>query len=70
MRLAARFAETWVTNGNRRRPEPVDAVQGARDVSDQIELLEQACIDGGRDPATLSRLVLTRRDSASRRGWT
>jgi alkanesulfonate monooxygenase SsuD/methylene tetrahydromethanopterin reductase-like flavin-dependent oxidoreductase (luciferase family) len=59
MRLAARFAETWVTNGNRRRLEPVDEVQGARDVSDQIELLEQACIDGGRDPATLSRLVLT-----------
>ncbi len=59
MRLAARFAETWVTNGNRSRAEPVDAVQGVRDVRDQIELLEEACIDGGRDPATLSRLVLT-----------
>jgi alkanesulfonate monooxygenase SsuD/methylene tetrahydromethanopterin reductase-like flavin-dependent oxidoreductase (luciferase family) len=59
MRIAARFAETWVTNGNRSRPEPVDAAQGARDVRDQIELLEEACIDGGRDPTTLSRLVLT-----------
>lgn len=59
MQLAARFADTWVTNGNRSRPQPVDAVQGAGDVRDQIELLEQACIDGGRDPATLSRLVLT-----------
>jgi alkanesulfonate monooxygenase SsuD/methylene tetrahydromethanopterin reductase-like flavin-dependent oxidoreductase (luciferase family) len=59
MRLAARFAETWVTTGNRTRPGPVDAAQGARDVRDQIELLEQACIESGREPATLSRLVLT-----------
>jgi alkanesulfonate monooxygenase SsuD/methylene tetrahydromethanopterin reductase-like flavin-dependent oxidoreductase (luciferase family) len=59
MRLAARFAETWVTNGNRTRPGPVDAAQGARDVRDQINLLEDACIEEGRDPAELSRLVLT-----------
>ena len=59
MRLAARFAETWVTNGDRTRPGPVDAAQGARDVRDQINLLEGACIEEGRDPAELSRLVLT-----------
>jgi alkanesulfonate monooxygenase SsuD/methylene tetrahydromethanopterin reductase-like flavin-dependent oxidoreductase (luciferase family) len=59
MRLAARFAETWVTNGDRTRPGPVDAAQGARDVRDQINLLEDACIEGERDPAELSRLVLT-----------
>jgi alkanesulfonate monooxygenase SsuD/methylene tetrahydromethanopterin reductase-like flavin-dependent oxidoreductase (luciferase family) len=59
MRLAARFAETWVTAGNRSRPELPDAAQGARDVADQIALLEDACVEEGRDPATLSRLVLT-----------
>jgi alkanesulfonate monooxygenase SsuD/methylene tetrahydromethanopterin reductase-like flavin-dependent oxidoreductase (luciferase family) len=59
MRLAARFAETWVTTGNRTRPGPVDAAQGARDVRDQIELLEEACIESAREPATLSRLVVT-----------
>ena len=59
MRLAARFAETWVTTGNRNRPGPVDAAQGARDVRDQIDLLQEACLDSGREPSTLSRLVLT-----------
>jgi alkanesulfonate monooxygenase SsuD/methylene tetrahydromethanopterin reductase-like flavin-dependent oxidoreductase (luciferase family) len=59
MRLAARFAETWVTTGNRTRPGPVDVAQGVRDVRDQIDLLEEACIDSGREPSTLSRLVLT-----------
>ncbi len=59
MRLAARFAETWVTTGDRTRPEPVDAAQGTRDVRDQIDLLEEACIHSGREPSTLSRLVLT-----------
>jgi alkanesulfonate monooxygenase SsuD/methylene tetrahydromethanopterin reductase-like flavin-dependent oxidoreductase (luciferase family) len=59
MRLAARFAETWVTTGKRTRPGPVDAAQGARDVRDQIELLHEACIEEAREPATLSRLVVT-----------
>jgi alkanesulfonate monooxygenase SsuD/methylene tetrahydromethanopterin reductase-like flavin-dependent oxidoreductase (luciferase family) len=59
MRLAVRFAETWVTTGDRTRTEPVDAAQGARDVRDQAGLLEQACAETGRDPATLSRLVVT-----------
>jgi alkanesulfonate monooxygenase SsuD/methylene tetrahydromethanopterin reductase-like flavin-dependent oxidoreductase (luciferase family) len=59
MRLAARFAETWVTTGSRTRPGPVDAARGARDIRDQIDLLEEACIESGREPATLSRLVVT-----------
>ena len=59
MRVAARFAETWVTNGDRTKPGPVGATQGARDVRDQINLLEDACSEEGRDPAELSRLVLT-----------
>ena len=41
MRLAARFAETWVTTGSRTRPGPVDAAQGTRDVRDQIDLVRK-----------------------------
>src|SRR4029450_5900305 len=48
IRLAARFAETWVTTGNRTRPGPVDTAQGTRDVRDQIDRLEEACIECGR----------------------
>jgi alkanesulfonate monooxygenase SsuD/methylene tetrahydromethanopterin reductase-like flavin-dependent oxidoreductase (luciferase family) len=59
MRLAARFAETWVTTGNRARSGPVDVAQGVRDVRDQIDLLEEACIESGREPSSLARLVLT-----------
>jgi alkanesulfonate monooxygenase SsuD/methylene tetrahydromethanopterin reductase-like flavin-dependent oxidoreductase (luciferase family) len=59
MRLAARFAETWVTTGRRTRPGPVDAAQGTRDVREQIDLLEETCTESGREPTTLSRLVVT-----------
>jgi alkanesulfonate monooxygenase SsuD/methylene tetrahydromethanopterin reductase-like flavin-dependent oxidoreductase (luciferase family) len=59
MRLAARFAETWVTTGNRTRAGLVDAAQGVRDVRDQLDLLDEACLDSGREPSTLARLVLT-----------
>jgi alkanesulfonate monooxygenase SsuD/methylene tetrahydromethanopterin reductase-like flavin-dependent oxidoreductase (luciferase family) len=59
MRLAARFAETWVTTGSRARPGPVNAAQGARDVRDQIDRLDEVCLEVGRDPATLARLVVT-----------
>jgi hypothetical protein len=48
-----------VTTGSRNRPRPVDAAQGARDVRDRIDLLQEACLDSGREPSTLSRLVLT-----------
>ena len=59
MRLAARFADTWVTTGDRTRPGPVDVAQGVRDVRDQIDLLEEACSESGREPSSLARLVLT-----------
>jgi alkanesulfonate monooxygenase SsuD/methylene tetrahydromethanopterin reductase-like flavin-dependent oxidoreductase (luciferase family) len=59
IRLAVRFADTWVTTGDRTRTKPVDAVHGARDVRSQIDLLEEACVEAGRDLATLARLVAT-----------
>jgi alkanesulfonate monooxygenase SsuD/methylene tetrahydromethanopterin reductase-like flavin-dependent oxidoreductase (luciferase family) len=47
MRLAARFATTWVT---------LDARGGGRD---QIERLEEICKDVGRSRENLDRLILT-----------
>jgi alkanesulfonate monooxygenase SsuD/methylene tetrahydromethanopterin reductase-like flavin-dependent oxidoreductase (luciferase family) len=60
MRVAARHASIWVTNGDRAReglPLPPD--QGAAVVARQLRLFEQACETEGRDPATVDKLVLT-----------
>jgi len=52
MHLAARYAQTWVTTGDRSGGDlPV--------VGDQIKRLEDACTAAGRDPSTIDRLVLT-----------
>ena len=52
MRLAARYASTWVTTGNRAGGEVAE-------VGDQVKRLEDACATAGRDPSTIDRLVLT-----------
>ena len=60
MRVAARHASIWVTNGDREHegpPFPPD--QGAAVVARQLRLFEQACEAEGRDPATVDKLVLT-----------
>lgn len=59
MRVAARHGDTWVTTGERDRRGPVPPEEGARDVATQIARLDEACVSVGRDPSTLSRLVLT-----------
>jgi len=59
MRLAARFADTWVTTGPRSAERPLGADDGARVVREQIAVLEDACAEVGRDAASLRRLVLT-----------
>jgi len=59
MALAARFGEMWVTTGDRTGDGSLDAARGAALVGAQIEMLETACADGGRDPASIARLVLT-----------
>lgn len=60
MRLAATYAETWVTTGDPAYAGPrLDAAAGAAVVARQAALLEQACHDIGRDPGTIGRLVLT-----------
>jgi alkanesulfonate monooxygenase SsuD/methylene tetrahydromethanopterin reductase-like flavin-dependent oxidoreductase (luciferase family) len=59
MRLAVDHATTWITTGDRAaRDALVPPAEGAVIVREQIERLEAACADAGRDPATLDRLVL------------
>jgi len=60
LRVAARHASTWVTNGDRSHTGPaLDPEQGARVVAKQTRLLVEACEKEGRDPASIDRLVLT-----------
>jgi alkanesulfonate monooxygenase SsuD/methylene tetrahydromethanopterin reductase-like flavin-dependent oxidoreductase (luciferase family) len=59
MELAARYADIWVTTGEREAREQTNAEQGAAMVARQIEQLAEACARAGRDPAALQRLVLT-----------
>jgi len=58
MHLAARFGQTWVTTGDRRQGEVLQAEDGAAVVKQQMQLLDNICLDMGRDPATIGRLVL------------
>ncbi|MDG9701186.1 LLM class flavin-dependent oxidoreductase [Streptomyces sp. DH37] len=59
MRLAARYGQAWVTTGDPRLygsgtpEESVEAIRG------QIDRLDRACEDIGRDPGTVERILLT-----------
>jgi alkanesulfonate monooxygenase SsuD/methylene tetrahydromethanopterin reductase-like flavin-dependent oxidoreductase (luciferase family) len=60
MRVAARHASLWVTNGDRRHQgPPLPAEQGAALIANQRRLLDQVCEAEGRDPGTIGTLVLT-----------
>jgi alkanesulfonate monooxygenase SsuD/methylene tetrahydromethanopterin reductase-like flavin-dependent oxidoreductase (luciferase family) len=58
MRLAARHAETWVTNGT---AVPGTERQAYRLLAEQHERFTEACEQAGRDAAQLRRLVLVSR---------
>ena len=59
MRVAAGYGHTWVTTGELGRDGPIGATQGAKMLRAQIARLDDACVEIGRDPASLARLVLT-----------
>src|SRR5262249_18179247 len=59
MRIAARYADTWVTTGDRTVDAPLPAASGARIVRAQMDRLDAACAETERDASTLRRLVLT-----------
>lgn len=60
MRVAAKHASVWVTNGDRSHVgRPLPAEQGSALVASQLARFERVCEELGRDPATVDRLVLT-----------
>lgn len=58
MRLAAEFADIWVTTGDPGAP-PRSSVDGVTVVRDQMRRLDDACAKVGRAPSSLRRLVLS-----------
>ncbi len=60
LRVAARHADVWVTNGDRDHTgPPLGPAEGAAVVARQMAAFEAACAAEGRDPAGVDRLVLT-----------
>jgi alkanesulfonate monooxygenase SsuD/methylene tetrahydromethanopterin reductase-like flavin-dependent oxidoreductase (luciferase family) len=59
MQLAVRHADTWVTTGDPAAKTALAATEGAGLVRRQMDVLDDACASAGRDPSSLSRLVLT-----------
>jgi alkanesulfonate monooxygenase SsuD/methylene tetrahydromethanopterin reductase-like flavin-dependent oxidoreductase (luciferase family) len=57
MALAAQHGDTWVTTGDYGESR-LPSLEGAAVVRAQIDMLEAACTRVGRDPASISRLVL------------
>lgn len=59
MRLAARYADLWVTAGPVGWREPITFNQAVPLIRKQQAEIEHACRAEGRDPASLRRLVVT-----------
>jgi alkanesulfonate monooxygenase SsuD/methylene tetrahydromethanopterin reductase-like flavin-dependent oxidoreductase (luciferase family) len=60
LRLAVEHGQGWVTIGTRdREGGPAGIDESIATVSGQMARLDQACVETGRDPATLERYVLT-----------
>ena len=58
MRLAARFADLWLTMGAVGSFEPRPYREAVPVVREQVAALERACREVGRDPAEVSRLLV------------
>lgn len=59
MQLAARYGQYWVTTGEPNRFASAPYEEALPVLRQQVEALEKACTEIGRDPATLSRLLVT-----------
>jgi alkanesulfonate monooxygenase SsuD/methylene tetrahydromethanopterin reductase-like flavin-dependent oxidoreductase (luciferase family) len=59
MRLAARYASYWVTTGEPNRFASAPYEHALPLVRQQVDALEKACVEIGRDPATVARLLVT-----------
>lgn len=59
LRLTARFGQAWVTTGDGRLGDDATPAQSRAAVRAQVERLEAACDDAGRDPSGVERVLLT-----------
>lgn len=59
LRAAATYGDTWVSVGPLGTEEPLSPADSAALVAEQIQRLEEACHEVGRDPASIGRLALT-----------
>jgi len=59
MRLAARYGQYWVTMGVAHSFESAPYDRAVPVIRRQVEALERACAEAGRDPATIGRLLVT-----------
>jgi len=58
MRLAAEYGSYWVTTGEPNRVESAPYEQSLPLVRRQVEAFEKACVEVGRDPAAVARLLI------------
>ncbi|MFB7557236.1 LLM class flavin-dependent oxidoreductase [Streptomyces brevispora] len=59
MRVVARHASYWVTTGEPNQFASAPYEQALPVLRRQVEALEKACVEIGRDPSTVSRLLVT-----------
>ncbi|GAA2586414.1 LLM class flavin-dependent oxidoreductase [Dactylosporangium fulvum] len=59
MRLVAEYGSYWVTTGEPNRFASAPYEQALPVLRQQVEALEKACLEIGRDPATVARLLVT-----------
>ncbi len=59
MQLAAQYGDAWVTTGDPRVDTRLSGERGAALVREQMDRLDDACAQAGRDPRSLRRMVLT-----------
>lgn len=58
MLAAARYGQAWVTLGEPGRSEESRFDQGCKRLHNQVDLFDQACDLEGRDPESISRIVV------------
>lgn len=56
VRLAARLGDAWITNGG--PDHDVSPSEHRAAIAGQVRLFERTCVDAGRDPATMDRIVM------------
>ncbi|MFJ6720746.1 MULTISPECIES: LLM class flavin-dependent oxidoreductase [unclassified Streptomyces] len=59
MKLAARHGQAWVTTGDPKLEKDGTAEQSREALRGQLEKLDKAFADTGRDPASMERILLT-----------